>query len=97
MNWKEADKQYPKVYEKYPLIFDIARYSTRNLYDFFDEQGITLTPRPIFYAGDYSPDYWSFEVGGVCIDHRFRVKTRKEAEEAAFIKAFEILESKIKE
>ena len=97
MNLKEIEKKYPNahsfLWEDQEFAYDISiRDNIRNLYDFFDEQNITVT---IWY----NPIMWSYSIhdhinpGAYSFDG---FKTRKEAEQAAFEKAFEILETNLK-
>lgn len=101
MNWKEIEKKYPKGYkleeewikehlrDDYGPGFNI----NRDLYDFFDEQEIYIE---IWMKND-EEKLWGytwhlakmapFEDDGLFV-------SRKEAEEASFLKAFEILENK---
>ena len=76
-------------------------YLGRNLYDFFDEQGICIG---IIYQYYYNTldtcDHYYFDweimfgVDDKIISSDVEESTRTEAEEKAFEKAFEILESK---
>lgn len=101
MNWIATDKiikNQPKAWEKwlnwYPS--DDGFSVLRNLYDFFDEQGIFIM---IFLHSE------KFKIGDkawlYCIENKRsskrHYKFRKEAEQAAFEKAFEILEKKLNE
>ena len=103
MKWDKIKEKYPKAWGvllkwmKY-LEPDIYRLG-RNLYDFFDEQGIYIK---VFF--DYSvipkkfTSYWDWEID-VNYEHRcssdVEEPTRTEAEEKAFEKAFFILEEKL--
>jgi len=81
----------------------------RDLYDFFDEQEIFIWIGPeIQYTreideNDNNPHYCIDDWGYDIHDHSYTLasgyecKTRQEAEQAAFEKAFEILENKLKE
>ena len=76
-----------------------ARYKTKHeLYDFFDEQGIYIAMETWYVDSAEQPtDIPKFipNIGGIGIDFAYAdgYKTRKEAEEQAFLKAFEILEN----
>ena len=77
---------------------------TRQLYDFFDENGIPITINadyygsmeyhPLTYSEDKADIYYWLNVNFAYEDN-IEYKTRVEAESAAFEKAFEILENLI--
>ena len=78
-------------------------YEDRFLYDFFDENEIAICINPDYYSSmEYHPSkykdgdyiYYWINVGFKWEDD-IEYKTRTEAEQAAFTKAFEILESKL--
>ena len=71
-------------------------YLGRNLYDFMDEQGIwiKITP-PIGFDEGLNDFEWSIFSLRQEIFCKESYKTRTEAEEKAFEKAFEILENKL--
>ncbi|MCP4394578.1 MAG: hypothetical protein GY804_09975 [Alphaproteobacteria bacterium] len=104
MNWDKIKEKCPKAFDKWikqsgfillKSLKDIEdAYDDRQLYDFFDEQGIYIT----------------VSISGGCSKHRVEgehleqediiqtswvTKPRTEAEEKAFIKAFEILERRL--
>lgn len=101
MNWKELEDQFPKAWDKleesnYPLCYDGIENKpvVRDLYEFFDEQEIYIYPRPVvnymqcrFYICDRT------EIIGNGTEV---FQNRKDMEEAAFTKAFEILEERLK-
>ena len=111
MNWKEIKEKYPKAYGlltkngEYSIqsgclflwVEHIAyHYELRDLYDFFDEQGIYISIKigSDFRHFDYSihlKNIWKADSHGDSI----RKTTRTEAETEAFTKAFEILEDSI--
>jgi len=73
-------------------------FENRTLYDFFDEQGVLITISLYHYSETILG--WHYEIGdedGFCLDdHSSEIyKSRTEAEEKAFGKAFEILENKL--
>ena len=82
-------------------------FDLRDLYDFFDGQEIFVWPSPeIQYTREideddrnphYVPEEWAYEIHDTAyeLDIGYPYKTRQEAEEAAFTKAFEILEEKL--
>jgi len=108
MNWNKIKEKYPKAWGKFDSSIyelrilndtlyckiwgqdDWEQYELRDFYDFFDKQGIwieTTTPclnKRVFLA-DINTSTDSYMVEG-------SFKTRIEAEEKAFEKAFEILE-----
>ena len=106
MNWQEIKEKYPKAFSLLDKSVDIhwelepERYQRlRFLYDFFDEQGISITVDWSHSEVDGSPE-WFYEITDFGFpagieDVGDGVKTRIEAEEAAFNKAFSILESKL--
>jgi len=92
------------VIEKTRETFDVfmnLRIVDRMLYDFFDEQGLYISVSP--NAG-YSSwgcciynaigDNWNLEYG-IIINEDTDYVNRTEAEEAAFVAAFEILEQQL--
>ena len=96
MNWTEIKVKYRSAF----LIFHLWNQESthavdRDLYDFFDEQGIyiTISARPLH---DELPiEYWLYVIVGKDIrEISSNRDTRFEAEEAAFNKSFEILEEK---
>jgi hypothetical protein len=100
MNWKEIKEKYPTALEK--LVkdeFPIAVYYLRDLYDFFDKQNILIEisvrageSMPFFYEIEYISSEMIWE----CENDDLKYKTRQEAEQHAFLRAFEILEDKLK-
>jgi len=106
MNWKEIKKKYPKSIEllKEWLFLKLGNegdlglnmisglfHTERRLYDFFDEQGIIILI-------NYASQYWNYTINNFFIGkskERDNI-TRKQAEEQAFLKAFEILEKSLK-
>jgi len=91
MNYWEIGNKYPRAYK---LMLDwikgkanfVLDFNTRGLFDFFDEQGIY-----ILIDKNYSTreQIWHSNMDSLIC------KTRTEAEEKAFEKAFEILENKL--
>ena len=105
MNWQEKFvqiimKQYPKSIAlmrgnfKSSQIWKLQYMSNpRLLYDFFDEQGIYIN-----IARWEEAEVWAYRIIiGIkeYISFEITHPTRTEAEEQAFIKAFEILEDKL--
>ena len=107
MNWTNIKKKYPKVWELFVVFRAKANtiadekgsrdgdiFKLRDLYDFFDEQGIIINVYNFF--GNF---WWDIK------EHYTRVfaehakedqsKTRTEAEGKAFEKAFKILEGEL--
>ena len=99
MNWKEIHEKYPKgsgLLNKWL----IDPLNERDLYDFFDEQGIYCTvdiDQRLFYQSQRKEILWDWsyvtqsgkgEGGG-------DLKTRNEAEEEVFTRAFSVLEDEI--
>jgi len=106
MSWKGIEKKYPETYQKWLEWDDCLihnkvleqlyedSYNIRNLYDFFDEQEIYIQIS-VKCAMDNSVWYLVYIWAGMFDEHLQDKATRKEAEEAAFEKAFEILENKL--
>ena len=103
MNWKEIFEKYPKGHNKYAVWERDHYYNDgeltpnppiRDLYDFFDENDL-------FILMELVTDGWFFTIKSeadftINVNGEFLwFKTRTEAEQAAFTKAFEILESKL--
>ncbi len=95
IDWKNIKEKYPKAYEKfihewYHGYKDLI--NERDLYDFFDEQGINILIT------------CEFDFGYEILDNRYEVNqevkkwfnSRQEAESEVFTKAFEILNDKLK-
>jgi len=117
MNWKEISKKYPRAVSK--AVLSIPTIDTpghpdygypkylRELYDFFDEQGIYIEV-DLDYDDSGNNQDWIYAIHQVknnepidrlyysFIDNDNTHPTRKDIEGAAFIKAFEILEEKLK-
>ena len=121
MNWNNIKEKYPKSYERLNRYYLLSARSDinginyphpRELYDFFDEQGIYIDVSfddgklpMMFWVDIYStvsrhPHDDGYELrceytfgDGDRTKNEF-YKTRTEAEEKAFEKAFEILEDK---
>ena len=103
MNWTLIKEKYPKAEELADNWGDTHtidwRQSDRWLYDFFDEQGIYINiSREYLWEGEYDTNprrewqgFIEYEPSSEATDF---YNTRTEAEEQAFIKAFEILEDK---
>ena len=101
MNWQETKEKYPKAWMKADNYFGCSRMgdiygdrhpNVRDLYDFFDEQEIFIL---IDRATADREFYYALDLGDWLLDERY-YKTRLEAEQAAFNKAFEILENRLK-
>jgi len=108
--WRQIENKYPKAYALW-MQFDSPEVKIcityRDLYDFFDEQilFIEVTPK-IQYTRDVDEDYrnphyhideWGYEINdnSFALAMDFGFESRKESEEEAFTKAFEILEEKL--
>ena len=108
MNWDKIKEKYPKAFDKYSEWLEdpteITEYgflvyiemndkhhivNRRYLYDFFDEQGIIIS---IYHDPE---DLWQYDINDREVNTAVGIKSRTEAEEKAFEKAFEILENKI--
>ena len=119
MNWTLIKEKYPKAHKKLGEWLDwdkhLEKYqhllhNDRDLYDFFDEQGIYIT---VMYDGlapfqaqitqegksENGSEYiWhlpDFRFSDTWKNYYKKYKTRTEAEEQAFLKAFSILEEKL--
>jgi len=86
---------------------EVAQMATRTLFDFFDEQGIYIIIEPeIQYTREidedgnnphYVIDRWGYDIHDEAyqVATGYQFDTRTDAEEAAFTKAFYVLERKI--
>ena len=110
MNWTNIKKKYPKVWELFVVFRAKANtiadekgsrdgdiFKLRDLYDFFDEQGIAIsivwTMHPTEDRLEY---YYDFAVDNVAaFESDKHYPSRTEAEEKAFEKAFKILEGEL--
>lgn len=77
---------------------DYESFYSRDLYDFFDEKGVMVEIACRYYSNEMKCRVFD----GNIYDGRLRLEsdllsfpTRREAESAAFVKAFEILEGRI--
>ena len=112
MNWNKIKEKYPKAYQLgqdwwvekcdfYDVELLAQPKSNRFLYDFFDEQGISVTidwnhsDNPTIKVEWYY-EISDFEMPAKILQITDRFHSRTEAEENAFEKAFEILEDKLK-
>lgn len=111
MNWKEIEKKYPKALalmyewadkEAIGAFIDDFKYQ-RMLLDFFDEQGVYVTTSIIYDWYDEKGNPSDTTLFGFFCDIDSKKKheksqvceTRKEAEEQAWNKAFEIREGQL--
>jgi hypothetical protein len=110
MDWKLIQDRYPKAWNQYCLqewnytpkefseMMLVDHLYVRGLYDFFDQNELWIE------ISAQTINSWSYDVfkltedNFICIfsENNYKLLNRKEAEEAAFTKAFEILESKLK-
>ena len=107
MNWKDIKESCPKAFKYaidnsiHVMHTSIQLGQTRNLYDFFDENEIyILIGKNLLRGSEYFPDsdwWWNVTSGEATWiqAHSSSYDTRTEAEQGAFEKAFEIMESKI--
>jgi len=90
--WFKGDPKATMTKKEFLEMDDIIMYGgdIRDLYDFFDEQEIYIFP----LKGEYHTKVLGFgyEIQHKTRDRQHGYKSRKKAEEAAFLKAFEILE-----
>jgi len=114
MNWKEIwqqmENKYPKAYALW-MQFDSPEVKIcvtyRDLYNFFDEQGIFGWASPeIQYTREidenyrnphYCIDEWGYDIhdNSDTLDIGYPFNSRLEAEEAMFEKEFELLEERL--
>jgi hypothetical protein len=98
MNWQEVIDKYFCSYMRLVGNNNKPPKNIRDLYDFFDEQGIiieigvdwTMEPK---YCYRVIRDYWGDDRQRKWSDLFYK---RTQAEEQAFLRAFEILENKLK-
>ena len=89
------EKNFPKAVKKYfefSARGSLPKFNIQNLYKFFDEQGIICSIEP-----DYKL-FWKWKIlekRDWCNDDVI-LKSRLEAEKAAFMYAFKILEERLK-
>ena len=108
-NWRQIENKYQKAYALW-MQFDSPEakicVTYRDLYDFFDEQGMYVNVRAdsIFGQWEYV-NLWMWEITttkegyvGILEHGNLHLSdfSRTEIEEIAFEKAFEILEEKLK-
>ena len=98
MNWDKIKEQYLKAWELFwqSDYYGLQRQNHRIFFDFFDEQGVFIVIDFNFHDDEKIWDYSVIdEVGYNQSEDLSDYKTRTEAEEKAFEKAFEILENKL--
>ncbi|GJQ43979.1 MAG: hypothetical protein JETCAE03_34770 [Ignavibacteriaceae bacterium] len=97
MNWVEIQKKYPKCWIKLTNFvgaqhIDSFKYLSKlwrvELLDFFDENELNIAILPFFSKWIWKIRYEDMQF----IDGDKKEETRLDAEKAAFLKAFEILE-----
>ncbi len=102
MNWNKIKEKHPKAYQ----LFDEWSFDNNIQFDcpsfvfrFFDEQGVYIDAEiDTTMEAKFSPTIYS-EKDEPCEEiwrDEYLYRTRTEAEEKAFEKAFEILEDKLK-
>ena len=97
MNWTLIKEKYPKIDKRLTKWVmskgDMYSFNDRDLYDFFDEQGIRIA----IYIDKEFYNYSLNDIEGYmfAIDDEGVSHSRAKAEEQAFLKAFEILEDKL--
>jgi len=91
MNYAKIKKKYPKAYTSLDRL-----YKDRDLYDFFDSQGIIMTLKQRWMTNNEFAKEGDVRYSYV-INLREDEKSynRTEAEEAGFEKCFEILEREL--
>ena len=91
MKLEKIEELYPKAFQIfYKWWQNIPSYKDRDLYDFFDGQGIVLC---VHRTQD---EYFTWYIDRSELEHRRpRTTTRIEAEEAGFEKCFSILEKQL--
>lgn len=101
MNWNNIERKYPKAFGLYNNFANKLEglCKLRDLYDFFDEQEIYISicnyiANPVKFDF-YIQIKFTKLFAGEDYDSKDLYKTRIEAEEKAFEKAFEILEEKL--
>ena len=96
MNWTQINKKYPKATKKAFNWRSFLKEHERDLYDFFDEQKIFIEIS-LFCATNFKN--WCYDIifsGSLFSDFvETHINSRKEAEQQAFEKAFEILERQL--
>ena len=97
----EVDNDRIKMFTSGSNGCKFLHFNTRDLYDFFDEQGLEIDITPyhhnhkLYYSHNFPTNEYYSECVGTVREYNSRLKTRKEAETQAFEKAFEILEDKL--
>jgi len=107
MKWKEIKEKYPKGWERAckwgfaegwdteleegEMTFD---FYPMNFFYFFDEQGIVINIESYVTPKRFEFEFWidSLDEKKIVSITFKKFKSRKEAEEQAFLKAFELLE-----
>lgn len=91
-NWLEGELQAPAEDDLLELILT---HNPRILYDFFDEKGIYVSIDKYYSKNtEKEPNFnWGIEKGDSDYESEEEYDDRPAVEEAAFIKAFEILDN----
>lgn len=106
MNLKKVEKDFPKAYKLFIRSKYSLNYNDRNLFDFFDDNGIyigvyfdvdTREKKIYFYYKIFSIKILNITpkliiLGQEYLSYKY---SRKQAEEKSLLKAFEILEAKL--
>ena len=94
MNWQNIQTKYPKAFTLYTEKYGLKYFLCRELYLFFDEQGIygrVGKNQFMMFTWDLITDP---EIN-ICEFSDYDYNIRTEAEEALFLREFEILEEKL--
>ena len=94
MNFNLIKEKYPKAFALYTEKYGLKYFLCRELYLFFDEQGIFIEILKMFNGNYTTPTGFYFYIDDYTRDE-YSADTRTLAEEQAFLKAFEILEDKL--
>ena len=101
MDWNLIKEKYPKVFAKCKVWIESTKGTflqtdPRDLYDFFDENGIYIYACGAMSEGHIKKFWYAMDFLEEPSEYGEYVDTRTEAEEQAFMKALEILEEKLR-
>jgi hypothetical protein len=111
MNWNEIEKKFPKAFKLLDQKFDCSKMGdiygpryprVRDLYDLFDEHALQISIGPPI-GDSFTLCFWDYDIVMPQADQTpyymegdYGFKSRVETEEAAFTRAFELLNKRLK-
>jgi len=103
MKWGEIKKSCPKAHKSFVMAYlNLSKFKTRDLYDFFDAQGIHIEIVTDHTRHGYGVILYAWKIiewkrDNLKSNWAELERSRSEAENTSFTKAFELLEVVLKE